>query len=152
MQLGQAEGHAVLAQVVAERHLAAEAVAAVGDGHDVDLVGRGLDQHRHVEAGPAQRVDHGALFAEVGQRHHDAVDLLAMGVKEVGALARIFHALDAAEGRLFRRQCDDLEAGFFQHLDHIRAALLTQMAGEEAPVADDQSYVLQVSWISCSFE
>ncbi len=139
VELGQAEGHAVLAQVVAERHLAAEAVAAVGDGHDVDLVRRGLDQNRHVEAGPSQRVDHGALFAEVGQRDHDAVDLLAVGVEEIGALARVFHALDAAEGRLFGRQGDDLEPGRFQHLDHVRAALLTQMAGEEASIADDQS-------------
>ena len=41
-------------QIIAGRHLAAEAVAAVGDGHLARGIRGGLDQHRHIEAGEAQ--------------------------------------------------------------------------------------------------
>ena len=59
-------------------HLAAEAVAAVGDGHLAGGIGRRLDQHRHVEVGQAQGVGDAALVAEVRQRDDDAVDLVAV--------------------------------------------------------------------------
>ena len=103
------------------------------------IVGEGLDQHRHAQVRPAQRVGHGALVAEVGQRDQHAVDLLAMCVEQLGALVGVLQALDAAVGRVLRPQRDDLEAGVFQHLDHLFPARLAQVAGKEAAVADDQS-------------
>ena len=48
----------------------------IGDGHVVGAVGRGLHQHRNLEPGKADGVDNAALFAEVGQRDDDAVDLV----------------------------------------------------------------------------
>jgi hypothetical protein len=67
---------AVLHQVVTGAHLAAEAVAARGDGHGVALVGRGLHQHGNLEAGETECVgDDAPLVAEVWQGDDDAVDL-----------------------------------------------------------------------------
>ena len=85
VQRGQRVRNAVLLEVVAGRHLAAEAVAAVADGHQSGRVGRGLHQHGHVEVGQAQRVGDGALVAEIRQRDDDAVDLVAVALEEVGA-------------------------------------------------------------------
>ena len=100
-------GNAVLPQVVAGRHLAAEAVAPVGDLHVVGAVGRGLHQHRHLQRGVADSVGDAALFAEVRQRHDDAVDLVAMLAEELRAAARLIRSLHRAEFRLLRRQRDD---------------------------------------------
>ena len=47
VQRGERVGDAVLLEVVADRHLAAEAVAAEGDGHLAGVVGRGLDEDGH---------------------------------------------------------------------------------------------------------
>ncbi len=62
-----------------------------------------------------------------------------MCVEQVGALVCILQALDAAVGRILRPQCDDLETGVFQYLDHLFPTRLAQVAGKEAAVADDQS-------------
>jgi hypothetical protein len=45
------------------------------------VVGRGLDQHRHLQVGEAERIGEAALFAEVGQRDDDAVDLGGVRLK-----------------------------------------------------------------------
>ena len=66
-------------------HLAAEAVAAHGDGHGVGAVGRGLHQHRNLEPGEADGVHDAALLAEVGQRDDDAVDLVGVLLEQLGA-------------------------------------------------------------------
>ena len=75
VQRGERIRDAVLRQIIAGRHLAAEAVAAVGDGHFAGRIGRGLDQHGDVQLGQAQRIGDGALVAEIGQGDDDAVDL-----------------------------------------------------------------------------
>ena len=54
VQCGEGVRDAVLAEVVAGGHLAAEAVAAEVDGHLRGIVWRGLDQHRHTQIGQAQ--------------------------------------------------------------------------------------------------
>ena len=78
VQRGDRVRNAVLPQIVAGRHLAAEAVAAERNGHLLGIVGRGLDQHRHVQIRQAQGIGNGALFAEVRQGHDDAVDAIAI--------------------------------------------------------------------------
>ena len=55
----------------------------------VELVVAGLHQHRHAELGAVQGVDDAQLVAEVGQRDDHAVDLGAVLVEEVGALAGV---------------------------------------------------------------
>ena len=50
MQRGERVVNAVLHHVVAAAHLAAEAVAADCDRHVFRAIGRGLHQHRHLEA------------------------------------------------------------------------------------------------------
>ena len=85
MQRGQRVGNLVLHQVVTGAHLAAEAVAADGDGHLFGAVGRGLHQHRNPQAAEADGVHNAALFAEVGQSDDDAVNLVGMLFEELGA-------------------------------------------------------------------
>ena len=85
VQGGERVRNAVLLEVIAGAHLAAEAVAAVADGHQAGGIGRGLHQHGHVEVGQAQGVGDGALVAEIRQRDDDAVDVVAAALEEVGA-------------------------------------------------------------------
>ena len=136
---GQAVFDAVLVQVVAGRHLAAERVAPPVQVHLGHVVVEGVDQHRHVQRGPAQRVGDGPLVAEVGQRHQHAVDAVTVLLEEVGAALRVVEALDAAIGRLLGRKGYHVEAFLRQHLQHGLASALTEMAGEKAAVADDEA-------------
>ena len=93
------------------RHLAAEAVAAVADGHLRRGVRRGLHQHRHVQVRRAQRVGDGALVAEIRQRDDDAVDLVAMLPEQRRALPRLVAAFDRAVLRLLGVERDHAEPG-----------------------------------------
>ena len=127
-------------QVVAGRHLAAERVAPVGDGHLGRVVGEGVDQHRHVQAGPAQGVGDGALVAEVGQRDQHAVDLVAVRLEQIGALPRILQVSTlpvlgclpaSAQTAWMPSSLKDLQDGL--------AAAVAQVSREEAAVADDHA-------------
>ena len=89
MQRGQRVVDAVLHHVVAGAHFAAEAVAPRGDGHRVGAVGRGLHQHRNLQTRQPDRIDDAALFAEVGQRDDDAVDLFGVLLEQLGAALRL---------------------------------------------------------------
>ena len=111
---GERVADAVLLQVVAGRHLAAEAVAPVLDRHQRRRVGRRLHQDRHVQVGHAQRVRDAALVAEVRQRHDDAVDLVPVPPEEVGARPRLGPRLDRAVLRVLRPEHDDLDARLLQ--------------------------------------
>ena len=101
VQRGERVLDAVLHHVVAAAHLPAEAVAAHGDGHVVGAVGRGLHQHRHLEAREADRVHDAALFAEVGQSDDDAVDLVGVFLEQLGAALRLSIGFHGAVLRLF---------------------------------------------------
>ena len=85
VQRRQRVRNAILHQVIAGRHLAAEAVAAVVDGHLARRIRRGLHQHRHVQVRHAQRIGDGALVAEIRQRDDDAVDLAAVLAEQLRA-------------------------------------------------------------------
>ena len=52
VQRSQRVGDAVLLEVIADAHLAAEGIAAVGDGHLAGVVGRRLDEHGDVQVRP----------------------------------------------------------------------------------------------------
>ncbi len=97
VQRGDGVRDAVLLHVVAGRHLAAEAIAAIGDLHVVGAVGRRLHQHRHLQRGVADGIDDAALLAEVRERDEDAVDLVAMLAEELRATARFIRSLYRAE-------------------------------------------------------
>ena len=114
VQRGQRVGNAVLHHVVAGAHLAAEAVAARGDGHGVGAVGRGLHQHRNLQPGEPDRIDDAALFAEVGQRDDDAVDLFGVLLEQLRAVLRLGVGFHRAVFRFFRAEDDCLGAGCFR--------------------------------------
>ena len=104
------------------------------------IVGRGLDQHRHAQVGQPQGVGNGALVAEVGQGHDDAVDASRLRLEQVGAAPGLLPGFDRAVLALFRSERDHIHAGRAQHPQHFFAAALGQMIGEESTVADDQAH------------
>ena len=53
MLAGQGEGDAILAQVIADAHLATEAIAPVVDGHVLWIIWEGVNQHRHAADRPS---------------------------------------------------------------------------------------------------
>ena len=126
-------------QVVAVRHLAAERVAPILDRHVLRVVREGMDQHGHVQFGPAHGVGDGALVAKVGQRDQHAVDFVAVGAEQVGAAAGFFNALNAAVARFLRRERNHIDAFLLQHLKHGLAAGVTEVRREKAAVADNHA-------------
>ena len=116
VQRRQRVGDAVLHQVVAGAHLAAEAVAARGDGHGVGAVGRGLHQHRNLQAREADGIDDAALFAEVRQGNDDAVDLFGVLLEKLRAVLRLGIGFHRAVLRIFRAEHDRLGARLLQVL------------------------------------
>ena len=129
----------VLAQVARARHLPAEGIPPVGGGHFGGVVGEGLDQHRHVQPGPAQGVGDRGFLAEVRERDENPVDLLAVRLEQFGALARIRDAEHGAVLGVLRGQADRPDAFLFQHLEDGLAPAFAQVAGEEAAVAYDHA-------------
>ncbi len=97
------------------RHLAAEAVAARRDGHGIGAVGRGLHQHRNLQPRQANRIHDAALFAEVGQRNDDAVDLLCMFLEEFGAMLRFGVCFHRAIFGLLRAENDRARSRSLQY-------------------------------------
>ena len=63
---GQRKRDTVLAQVVAKGNFAAEAIAARRQPHFIQIILFGLNKHRDVETGEAQRFGDGFLIAKVG--------------------------------------------------------------------------------------
>jgi hypothetical protein len=84
---GEREGVAVLPQVVADRDLAAEAVAAARRVEAAEVVRLGLDEDRHPQPALAQRLHHRLLVAEVGERDEHAVDAVGVGRNSAAHLA-----------------------------------------------------------------
>ncbi len=101
---GKRVGNVVLAEVVAGRHFAAEAVTAVLDLHGLGAIGRGLDQHGNLKPGEADSVDDGAFFTEVGQGDDDAVDGVGVLLEELGAAAGVIGRLHGTMLGLLRRE------------------------------------------------
>ena len=106
---GQGEFDAVLAEIVADRHLPAEAVTPVVDGHFVELVGEGLYQNRNVQARKTDGIGHSSLVTEVGKGDQDAVDLVCVLFEKRAAFTGIIQAFHTAEFGIVRAQSDDLD-------------------------------------------
>ncbi len=140
VQRGERVGDAVLGEVVADGHLAAEAVAAMGDGHLGGRVGRGLDEDGDAQIGETDGVGQAALLAEVGQGDDEAVDGGGVGLEEGGTLFGVLVGLDRAVGGDFRREHDGLDAGGFERGDDFEAARCGEVRGEESAVAYENSH------------
>src|SRR6202789_3017068 len=149
VERGERVGDAVLLEVVADGHLAAEAVAAEGDAHFARGVGRGLDEDGHVEIGQAERVGQAALFAEVWQRDDDAVDLGGVLLEEFSALLGVFVGFYGSVRGLFRGEHDGLNAHRFERSNHFKTPAGCEVAGEESAVSHDDSHRhLTAHWFS----
>ena len=101
----------ILHEVIAGRHLAAEAVTAMGYLHGLFAIGRGLHEDRHLQRGIADGVGDTAFVAEVRQGYDDAVDFIAVFAEEIAAAARLFMSFDGTVLRFFRAQRDYFDAG-----------------------------------------
>ena len=141
MQRGERIRNAVLREIVAGRHLAAEAVAAVAmvilpGSSGVAWISTGT-----CRSARRKRIGDGALVAEVRQRDDDAVDLDSRLRSETGRrTAGLLPGFDRAVLAFFRRQRDHLHAGAVSTRMHFLAAASRQMIGEEAAIAHDQAH------------
>ena len=104
------------------------------------IVGRGLYQHRYVEAARGEGVGDGALVAEIGQGDDDAVDLVAIFLEQRRAPLGLFVSLYCAVLAVFWPQHDGIHAGFGERLNHLFAARFRQLIGEKSTIADDDSH------------
>jgi hypothetical protein len=127
---------AVLPEVVARRHLPAEAVASVSDGHGVRHVLERMHEDRHVELRPAERVGDGAFVSEVWERDQYAVDSVAMILEVIRAESGFLQALDRAVVRGGFGSDDRLDSVSLEHLQDCFPTGLTKMIRKEPPVAD----------------
>jgi len=135
---GEAKQDPVLAEVVADRHLAAERIPTVGERHALGVVGEGVDEHGHVEAREADRVGNGLLIAEVGEGDENSVDAIRMFFEDLGAGPSVLEALDGTELPCLGGQGYDIESRFREYGEHRLAPCLAEMRGEETAVADDE--------------
>ena len=140
VQGGEGVGDAVLLEVVADGHLAAEGVAAEGDAHLAGGVGRGLDEDGDVEVGEAEGVGEAALFAEVWQGDDDAVDFLGVLLEELGALLGVFVGFDGPVRGLLRGEHDGFDAHGFKCCNHLQASAGGKVAGKKSTIAYDDAH------------
>ena len=127
-------------QIIAGRHLAAEAVAAELDGHFRRGIRRGLHQHGNVQIGQAQRIGDGALLAEIRQGDDHAVDAVAVGAKQIGAFARFHARFHRAVFAFLGTEHQRLNARGRERLDDLLASFFGEMVGKEASVPDNNSH------------
>jgi hypothetical protein len=139
MQSRKGVGDPVLLEVIAHAHLAAEGITPVGDSHLSGGVRSRLDQDRHAQSGTLERLGDPALVAEIRQGDDDAVDLVAMPVEELRALARVLPRLDGAELCLPVRQHDDAVTRARQSANDLVMTRLREMVRKEAAIPDDHA-------------
>jgi len=137
VQAGEREGDAKLQQVIADGHLTAEAVAAIGDIHLFRIVGEGMHQHRHIKPGQAQRRGHASLLAKVRQRHENPINLLSARLEELGTFDRVFKSHNCAMLCVIGRQTDGTKALLLKNPQDSFPASLGQMRGKEAAVTNN---------------
>ena len=137
---GQAVLEAVLLQVVAGRHLAAERVAAVLDASSCRLRrgrrGRGSARRARTSASTLAMARSSPKFGSV-----TSTPMISSRccLNRSAQLLRVGDAFDAAVGRVIRAERDGLDAFAFEQLEDRLAALLAQVAGEKAPIADNDA-------------
>ncbi len=140
MERGERVRNAVLLEVVARRHFSAKAVAAMRDGHLCRRVRSRLNQNRHVQPRKSQGVGNRALVAEIRKRNDDAVDLVARGFEQRGAALGFLVGFDSAVFAGLRTEGNHVHSCRLENLDHLLAAGLGQMVGEESAVSHDQAH------------
>ena len=93
----------------------------------------------HAESGPAQRIGHRALVAEVRQRDEHAVDLVAVRAEQVGAGPGVRQTLDGTVLGGVDGQRDDADAFLLEDAEHLGAPLRAEMSWKEAAIANDDA-------------
>ena len=137
VQVGEREGIAVLAQVVADRDFAAEGIAPPLDRELIQVVRVRLHQDRHVEPGELDRVGHALLVAEVGQADQDAVDAAGVVAEEFSAALGVVPRLHAAELGRILVQHHGLDVHLGKQRQDILPRLRHQLVGEKVAVANN---------------
>ena len=130
---------AILAQVVADAHLAAETIAAPVDGHMHWIVRECVHEHRHVKSGKSYCIGNGALVAKIRQRHEYAVYLVTVLPEHLATQPSFRQGLNRAVGGGVHVGNDRVYARFLQGVQNGFTALGSEMVREEAPVTDDHA-------------
>ena len=130
------EGHAVLAEYVSDRELAAIGIAAERRSHFADFVRIGLHQDRH--AGILEGQDGAVLIGEYRHRENDAVILSFVFGQPLGIEDTLVAGLHATIVGEFLVHDDVVVAGIGHGLDHVFARSVNQFSGHQAPVGEAQ--------------
>ena len=83
VQFGQGVGVSILAQIVANRDLAAEPIAAAFHRQLVQVVRISLDQNGHIQPGEFDGIRHALFIAKVGQDNEDPIDLFGILLEQL---------------------------------------------------------------------
>jgi hypothetical protein len=78
-------GKAILTQIIADRNLSAESIAAAIKSKLIQIVGRSLHQNRNLQAGKTDRVRHRPFVAKVRQAYKDAGNTVRIFLKQLAA-------------------------------------------------------------------
>ena len=140
MQPRQRVGNPILLQVVADRHLPAEAVPPERNRHLSHMVGRRLNQHRHLQIRQLERIRQPTLLAKVRQRNDDPIDLSRMRLEQRRALLCILVGLYRPMRRLFRTQHKRLDARSLQRRNHLQPSTGGKVAGKKSTVAHNHTH------------
>ena len=133
------ERDAILVEVAGNGQLAAERVAAPLQVGLVERVVAGLQQYRHLEIGHGDGFYDGDFVAEIGQRHHDAVDRVAVLAEEAGVFVGVLPRLDRAIGRRVERQDAIGNAELFALRHEVGPGIRRIGRIEECPARNDQA-------------
>ena len=132
------ERDAVLVEIVGDRELAAEGVAAAGDVDLVDLVVARLQQDRHAELRLVDELHDRDFVAEVRQADDQAVDRVAISAEMRGVEAGVVARLHRAVLGRFDRQDGVADAELFELGGELSARFDRRRAVEELAAADDE--------------
>ena len=102
--------NAILIEVVGDRDLSAERIAALANADLVNLVIGGLQQDRQVQFRAVDQFGNRNLIAKVGQTDHHPVNLITVLAEESRIDFRVRNTLHRAIRRRFKRQDQRFDA------------------------------------------
>jgi hypothetical protein len=130
---------AVLVEVIADGHLAAESVPAVLHVDLVEVVVEGVHQHRNAKLRRLEGPYDALLVAEVRQADDHAVDPCPVGLEERRVLRGVGPRLDGAVGcRFLFGDCDSI-AELREHGEQIPPALGRELRAEKSARSHDHA-------------
>ena len=139
MQAGEGKLITILAQVVANRNLAAEGIAAALDVESRQVIGIGLHQNRDIQPGKFDGISHAFFVAEIGQNDQHAFDAVTVGFEQVGAGFGMGIGFDGAEFGFVLAKHHAFDIHFLKQSQNILPRFADEVVREKVAVAKNNS-------------